>query len=154
MEQRRKGVAVIISNDKGEILLIQRGPASRSEVGRWENPGGEVDPGEDPVDGAKREIKEELGVDIEITKLVYSDEFPSKSNNVIWMIDIFEGRILTGEPAIQEPLKCSAIGWFSKNHLTEVPLASYTRADFVKLGYIPTEEQVDSPNQPMDNEKE
>jgi 8-oxo-dGTP diphosphatase len=133
--KRHKGVAVVIQNNKGEVLLLQRGAAARTEVGRWENPGGEIEEGEDPVDAAIREVREELGVEVEIMRLLYSDEFPPDSNDVIWTAGLFEGRI-QGQPEIKEPRKCSALGWFSRDQLGTIPLASFTRSDFSRLGWL------------------
>src|SRR5438552_3439895 len=56
-------VAVLIRSD-GAALLAQR-PRDKVYSGYWEFPGGKIEPGE-PVDEAlKREIREELGIEIE-----------------------------------------------------------------------------------------
>ncbi len=57
-------VAGIIENNKGEILLTIRG--RDPEKGTLDLPGGFVDPGEKAEDALKREIKEELNLDIRI----------------------------------------------------------------------------------------
>lgn len=41
---------------------MQRGPHARSQNGKWENCGGEVEPNENPLEAIKREVEEELGV--------------------------------------------------------------------------------------------
>jgi A/G-specific adenine glycosylase len=56
--------AAIIQRDR-QVLIAQR-PADGLLGGMWEFPGGKVEPGEDLVSGLKREIREELGVDIEV----------------------------------------------------------------------------------------
>src|SRR5205807_7022411 len=56
-------VAVLIRSD-GAVLLAQR-PTSKVYSGYWEFPGGKIEPGE-PVPGAlRREVLEELGVEVE-----------------------------------------------------------------------------------------
>jgi len=56
-------VAVLIRSD-GAALLAQR-PASKVYSGYWEFPGGKIEPGEPVAEALKREIREELGVEIE-----------------------------------------------------------------------------------------
>jgi 8-oxo-dGTP diphosphatase len=56
-------VAVLIRPD-GRALLARR-PASKVYAGYWEFPGGKVEPGEPVIEALKREIREELGVEIE-----------------------------------------------------------------------------------------
>jgi len=48
---------------RGDRVLVAR----RADRGRWEFPGGKVEPGESPDDAAVREIREELGCRIEVT---------------------------------------------------------------------------------------
>src|SRR5260370_17383086 len=63
-------VNVVVTNDKGEILLIKR-----SDNDNWALPGGAIDLGESLTQAAIRETKEETGIDCEITGLVgiYTD---------------------------------------------------------------------------------
>ena len=56
--------AAIIENN-GKYLITQR-PEGRSNGGRWEFPGGKVDFGEDLQLCLKREIEEEIGIDIQV----------------------------------------------------------------------------------------
>jgi 8-oxo-dGTP diphosphatase len=56
-------VAAVIFNQSGEFLLAQR-PAGKVYAGYWEFPGGKVEPGEDTMAALKRELHEELGIDV------------------------------------------------------------------------------------------
>src|SRR3989475_12523870 len=56
-------VAVLIRSD-GAALLAQR-PASKVSSGYWEFPGGKIEPGEPVAEALRREIREELGIEIE-----------------------------------------------------------------------------------------
>jgi len=63
-------VNVVVENDRGEILLIRR-----SDNDNWALPGGAIDLGESMTQAAVREVKEETGIDCEVTGLVgiYTD---------------------------------------------------------------------------------
>ena len=51
---------------RGPRLLIARRPAQGLLGGLWEFPGGKVETGEIPSEAARREVREELGIDVEI----------------------------------------------------------------------------------------
>lgn len=57
--------AIIINNRK--VLIAQRAEDQKL-AGKWEFPGGKVEAGETPEECLKREIKEELGIKIEVDK--------------------------------------------------------------------------------------
>ncbi|MBX7208643.1 MAG: (deoxy)nucleoside triphosphate pyrophosphohydrolase [Verrucomicrobiaceae bacterium] len=56
--------ALIIRDER--VLIAQR-PAGKHLALKWEFPGGKIEPGENPADALKREIREELGCEIEIS---------------------------------------------------------------------------------------
>lgn len=74
--------AIIINN--GLILIAQRAEDQKL-AGKWEFPGGKIEPGETPEECLKREINEELGINIEV------DEFFDKS---IYQYDTGEIKLL------------------------------------------------------------
>lgn len=65
-------VAAIIHRD-GAYFTTQRGYGEFE--GMWEFPGGKIEPGESREDALKREIQEELGVDITIGELLCTTEY-------------------------------------------------------------------------------
>ncbi|MEK7526235.1 MAG: NUDIX hydrolase [Patescibacteria group bacterium] len=130
----KKAVAVVIENDKGEILLTQRGRISRDEYGKWENCGGAVDGDETEEEAIKREVMEELGVELEITGILYEDTFTTDSG-ASWKVVIFSGKI-DSEPKVQNKDENEDVQWFRKDNLKNVDLASYTKKDFEKFGWI------------------
>ena len=54
----------VLSRDDGRVLLARR-PASKVYAGYWEFPGGKVEPDEPVDDALAREVREELGAEIE-----------------------------------------------------------------------------------------
>ena len=57
-------VAALVTNDRGEVLLV------KSPWRGWEYPGGLIEPGETFQEALHREVREESGVEIEITGFV------------------------------------------------------------------------------------
>ncbi len=130
----KKAVAVVIENDNGKILLTQRGRISRDEFEKWENCGGAVDGNETEEQAIKREVMEELGCSLQILETLYTDKFKTDSD-ANWEVTIFKGKLL-GEPKIQNHEENSAIKWFDKKDLKNIKLASYTKKDFERFGWL------------------
>ena len=78
------------------VLLIRRGTPPR--LGEWSLPGGRIEPGERAVDAALRELREETGVEAEITGLidVVDGIFPEAGRHYV-LID-YAARWVSGEP--------------------------------------------------------
>ena len=55
---------VLVFDLKGNVLALRRGPTDPWMPGRWNFPGGKVDAGESPVEGAYRELAEESGISL------------------------------------------------------------------------------------------
>jgi 8-oxo-dGTP diphosphatase len=62
-------VTAAIVIERGRVLLSQRKPGTHLE-GKWEFPGGKVQPGEDPRDGLRRELAEELGIEVTVGDVI------------------------------------------------------------------------------------
>ena len=60
-------VKAFIVNSRHQLLLIKRPDTAVHKPGVWEIPGGRLEEGEDPFLGLKREVLEEVGLDISIT---------------------------------------------------------------------------------------
>lgn len=63
MTEKIDVVAGILRDDRGRVLIAQR-LAGTHMAGRWEFPGGKLEPGEAARDGLARELAEELGVEV------------------------------------------------------------------------------------------
>ena len=66
-----------IFNEKGQVLLQRR-----QDKNKWGFPGGAIELGESAENAVKREIKEETGLDVIVSKLIgiytdYYDEYPN-----------------------------------------------------------------------------
>ncbi|GAB1538112.1 hypothetical protein NUACC21_07700 [Scytonema sp. NUACC21] len=104
------GVA-IIRNDLGQILIDRR----RSEGvmgGLWEFPGGKVEPNETVQECIKREIHEELGIEIEVGKHLLTIDHTYTHLRV--NLTVHECRHLSGIP---QPLECDEVRWVNLDEL-------------------------------------
>ena len=106
------GVGAVIVDDQGRLFLARRGPQAKNERGLWEFPGGSVEFGETLAAALRREMREEYGIEIEVGELldVFDHILPAEGQH--WVSPTYICRIISGEPMILEPGKCSEIGWF------------------------------------------
>jgi 8-oxo-dGTP diphosphatase len=71
VRQIRVGAAVMIrTSDAGPELLLAQRPPGEALAGFWEFPGGKLEAGETALHAVVREVREELGVDIEAIELM------------------------------------------------------------------------------------
>ncbi|OGL66829.1 hypothetical protein A3B21_00820 [Candidatus Uhrbacteria bacterium RIFCSPLOWO2_01_FULL_47_24] len=70
------GVKVLLKNPDGKFLLIRRSSDKYPEVGaKWDIVGGRIEPGSPLLDNLKREIKEEVGLDlVDDTRLIAAQD--------------------------------------------------------------------------------
>jgi len=61
-------VGAVVRDGEGRVLLVKHVPERKSFwEGKWICPGGRLNPGESIEEGIRREVKEETGLDIELT---------------------------------------------------------------------------------------
>lgn len=65
----QKVVAAVLVNRQGQVLIAQRPPGKWQE-GRWEFPGGKLEPGEGEEAAVRRELEEELGIQVDVTQRI------------------------------------------------------------------------------------
>lgn len=63
------GVQLVIFNNNNEILITKRSNTKKVLPGKWECNGGAIDSGETSIQGLEREIREELGIILNINKV-------------------------------------------------------------------------------------
>lgn len=122
-------VGAWIVNDKGEILLTKRSQHAKNEKGKWEAPGGAVEFGETLERAIRREIKEELGIEIEIIEQWKAKNHFIPEDKQHWVPTTFLVTIAKeSHPKIMEPHKFDAIGWFAVYNFPS-PLSLITQLD-------------------------
>ncbi|OAQ38860.1 DNA mismatch repair protein MutT [Pedobacter psychrophilus] len=92
-------VTCAIINFKGKILVVQRSEMMSMPL-KWEFPGGKVEANESEIDCIKREIKEELDIEISISKRLTPSNYnyPNMSIELIpFLANHKEGEIFLKE---------------------------------------------------------
>ena len=115
MKQISVSAGILVNNDN-QILLSQRS-ADKSFPGQWEFPGGKIESSETAHEALIRELKEELGIDIDNSYLFkriehYYDSFTA--NIEFFLVDSWSGE-LSGEEG-------QLVRWFSVRDLRDLPI--------------------------------
>lgn len=105
-------VAVAVIEKEGRYLISQRMP-NDSFGGIWEFPGGKAEPEESLEDCLAREMKEELGIVVEVGKKLreITHRYPTRTIR----LHPFACRIIEGEPSA---IECAAWRWVSPSELS------------------------------------
>jgi 8-oxo-dGTP diphosphatase len=105
------GAAIVVD---GRVLGCER--AEPPEVaGKWEFPGGKVEPGESDEDALIRECEEELGVLIDVGERIGGD-VPLAHGRAV--LRVWLARLVRGEP---QALEHASLRWFTSDELDSVP---------------------------------
>jgi 8-oxo-dGTP diphosphatase len=102
--------AILVDNDK---ILCAKRSATMSLPHKWEFPGGKIEPGEKPEHALKRELSEELGIEIEVLQEFRSNFHRYSEGKQIELIP-FLARIVDGNP---DPVEHQAVIWLGVNEL-------------------------------------
>ena len=109
------------------MLIAQRPPGTHM-AGGWEFPGGKREPGEEPLATLKRELKEELGIEVhEAAPLIaYEHQYPERR----LLLDLWVVTRYSGEP---QPLDAPALQWVA---IDELESAGLLEADRPMIGAL------------------
>ncbi len=113
------GVGVIWNHQKQ--ILIDKRRAEGSLGGLWEFPGGKLEPGETLEDCIKREIQEELAIEIEVKEHLITIEHTYTDFKVT--LNVYQCDYISGEP---QPLESDEIRWV---RLDEIDQFSFPKAN-------------------------
>jgi ADP-ribose pyrophosphatase YjhB (NUDIX family) len=93
------------------FLLCRRATRLNSHAAQWALPGGRLDPGENAVDAALRELDEEVGVTLSGSDVLgFLDDYPTRSGYVITPVVIWGGGRLDPRPAPDEVAAVYRVG--------------------------------------------
>jgi 8-oxo-dGTP diphosphatase len=133
---RMKPRAAVILIENGKIAMIERHRAGMDYV---VFPGGKVEAGESPEAAARREVKEELGLDIKIDKLV-AEVWYMGTPQYYYLAQRVSGEFGTGTGKEMDSGRDSVKGshqpvWISLSDLLVRPVLPYLVAEYVINSY-------------------
>lgn len=108
----KRFIAVAIIEQEGKIFIAQRGKKD-SLFGKWEFPGGKVEPGETLQECLKRELLEELSIDAEIGDYFCTSTFHHQ--DIEYDMCVFKVPSFKGEIKLHEHL---AFAWVTPAELS------------------------------------
>ncbi len=129
--------AVLPVDDEGRVLL-----ARQRDFGRWGTVGGAIDVDESPADAARREAREEIGVEVELTGLLgalggpqFHLSYPN-GDHAAYVSVVYQARITSGEP-VPDQDETTELRWFTREELrTDPELHPFATATFEALGWL------------------
>lgn len=118
---RRIGVGVVWDRDRQRILIDRRLPEGEL-AGYWEFPGGKIEPDEDATACIKRELQEELAIEVEVGDhlITVDHEYETLKVSLI----VHHCTHISGEP---KAIASSEIRWVTIDELVtyQLPAANY-----------------------------
>lgn len=102
---------VFIENEMGQLLLLQR--ANNPGKGLWDIPGGYQEIGETIEEGQRREVMEEVG--IELGECTYFGSFPNAYEYKDMIYDVLDFYFIAqakGTPIVADPNETMSVQWF------------------------------------------
>jgi 8-oxo-dGTP diphosphatase len=102
-------------DNSGRVLLARR--AAEPFRGRWDIPGGFLEEGEHPLDGLRRELHEETGLEVEPLEFlgVWMDRYGGDSTAEATLNFYWTARVVSGDPQAADDV--DALRWFAPEEL-------------------------------------
>jgi 8-oxo-dGTP diphosphatase len=115
--------AAALIDANGRVLLAQR-PPGKTLAGAWEFPGGKIEAGETPEAALVRELKEELGIEVDAASLKPLAFASHAYETMHLLMPLYECRAWRGEPRSREG---QALTWVRPEAMREMvmPPADY-----------------------------
>jgi len=97
------------------ILLAKRSKGLYK--GHWEFPGGKLEEDESPEECLRRELLEELGIEVQVEGIEEAVWMPYDGFNLLLLL--YRCRPKEGEP---KPILCEEVRWFDPEELKDLPM--------------------------------
>jgi ADP-ribose pyrophosphatase YjhB (NUDIX family) len=121
------GCSAIIFDSARMRLLLQR----RSDNGKWGLPGGRMEPGESAEEACVREVEEEMGLHVQVTRLIGIYTSPHRliayaDGNHYQLVSLsFEAEVVSGELRLSD--ETTEFGYFAPAEIESLDLMEHHR---------------------------
>ncbi|MGZ3523135.1 MAG: NUDIX domain-containing protein [Vulcanimicrobiaceae bacterium] len=128
MSDKAWGIAAyaLLQNSEGKYLFLRRSPDSKTNPGRWEPPGGKLDPEERLDEALRREVFEEAGLQISVRRLLGAIEFEVPAVKVACLI--MEGDLVTHDVKLSS--EHDSHRWVRPSEVLQIDLPTQFRRFF------------------------
>lgn len=132
-------VVGLVWNRCGKLLFCKMPPDRGVFPGEWAFPGGGIEPGERMVDALRRELREELGIEIEAIQPaffkdgLYHKTFSNGSKKPVYMIFLFFHCTARSEH-LRLNEEFSEYRWISEDEIAALALTEETVDTLARLG--------------------
>ena len=117
MAKIKVGVIALAKNENDEVLMLLR--KKEPAKGLWAIPGGKLELYERLEDTLVREMKEELGVEIEVVKFICNIQDINEEKELHWIMPVYEVKIVKGKVRNLEPENHGEVRWFKMSEIPE-----------------------------------
>ena len=134
-------VVGVVENQRGEYLLCRMPEGRGVFPGEWGLPGGGIEPGETVEEAVRREIREEVGLSLQLaeplffTDGTYVKTFPGGEQRSLYMVFLLF-RCVAEEGEVRLNPEFDASAWVPRDELRRYRLNRATVRTFSRLGLV------------------
>jgi ADP-ribose pyrophosphatase YjhB (NUDIX family) len=124
-------------DDQGRVLLVRQ-----TDFGTYGTVGGAIDEDESPADAGRREVREETGLEVELTELVgaiggpeFKITYPN-GDQVAYVSIVYTARIVGDPTVVPDGDEVDAARWFSRGDLRAPTVGDFALNTFRSIGWL------------------
>jgi 8-oxo-dGTP diphosphatase len=110
-------VGAVVRDESGRILVVRR--ALPPSQGLWSIPGGRVEPGETLAEAARREVREETGLDVDVQEILGHVDIPH--GDVVYDVADFAATVSGNVPPLAAGDDAGDARWVTAAELRNLP---------------------------------
>jgi mutator protein MutT len=127
---RVPSVGAVVREESGRILVVRRArPPSR---GLWSIPGGRVEPGETLAEAARREVREETGLDVDVQEILGHVDIPH--GDIVYDVVDFAATVSGNVPPLAAGDDADEARWVTAAELSSLPTTPQLVATLARWG--------------------